>query len=219
MGSKKKEKRTIDERYVKNELINPFQFDEDINVISHDEQQFFFPQAKKRAKLKEKKEKEKEKQKIIEQFERYAAYRFPQAQRLDYRSAIRADVSKHHSSTYFGSDRSWYIDAWFDCEQCGKEFCWTANEQQVWFEEYHFWIDSCPILCLDCRRKRRRTCLIKNDYARMAKIATLRTTDLKTKQQTLYMINEIEQLSGEPLPRGIAEKRDILIRQIEKMQE
>jgi len=168
-----------------------------------------------------KKKKEKEKQKILEQFERFAACLFPQYKRLNYQSAIQADTSKHKASTYFGSHRTWYIDAWFDCEQCGKEFCWTVQEQQCWFEQLHFWIDAYPKSCPDCRKNRRRKrekCnRLNNDYASLAKIAILRSTDLKTKQQALELINEIEQLSEEPLTRGIVEKREILLRQIEKM--
>jgi len=144
---------------------------------------------------------------------------FPRVKKLDYPSAIKADVSKLELSAWSVEPRCWYIDAWFDCEQCNEEFCWTAKEQQYWFEELHFWIDSYPKLCLECRKKRRKIPDLQRKYGRMAKIAIRRTTELKTKQQALELINEIEQMSGEPLTCGIAEKRDILMKQIEKMKE
>ena len=144
-------------------------------------------------------------------------YFFPRVKKLNYSAAIKLDVSKLESMAYSVQPRCWYIDAWFDCEQCGEEFCWTAKEQQYWFEELHLWKDACPKLCLECRKKRRKVLDLRKEYGRMAKVAILRTTDLKTKQQALELIHEIEQLSEEPLTRGIAEKREILLRQIEKM--
>ena len=151
---------------------------------------------------------------------------FPRIKRLDYDSAIKADVSKQNVSS--GKVRCWYIDAWFDCEQCGKEFCWNAKTQQNlvdFFYKHNLHLASdfdftnfcCPNICQDCKTKRRKYYEHWDEYARMARIAILSSTDLKTKLQTLVMLNEIEQLSDTPLPNGIAEKREILIRQIEKM--
>lgn len=50
-----------------------------------------------------------------------------------------------------------------------------------------------------------------------SKHAILRSTDLKTKQRVLELIGELERFSEEPLTKRILERRDILIRQIEKM--
>ena len=142
---------------------------------------------------------------------------FPRVKRLDYRSAIKADVSRVFMSAWSVIPRCWYIDAWFDCEKCGKEYCWSAKTQQLWFERFQFYEFAYPKLCPDCRKKRKRIAKLTEQYASMARIAILRTTGLKIKQQALELINEIEQLSEKSLTRGIAEKRDILLRQIEKM--
>ncbi len=142
---------------------------------------------------------------------------FPRVKKLDYTSAIKADVSKLRVSAWSVMPRCWYIDAWFDCEQCGKEYCWTAKVQQIWFERFQCWSEAYPKLCPECRKKRRKLGKLKEEYGRMAGCAILRTTSLKIKQQVLELINEIEHLSEEPLTRGIVEKRDILIKQIEKI--
>ena len=113
--------------------------------------------------------------------------------------------------------RCWFIDAWFDYEECGEEYCWTAKVQQVWFERFGLWSEACPKLCPKCRARRRKLNLIRNRYGLESKHAILRSTDLKTKQRVLELIDEIEHLSEEPLTKGIIEKRAILKRQIEKL--
>ena len=50
----------------------------------------------------------------------------------------------------------WYIDATFLCERCHEEFCFTAAEQKIWYEDYGFYIDSTPKECVACRRELRR---------------------------------------------------------------
>lgn len=144
---------------------------------------------------------------------------FPGFKRLDYRSAIKADVSRLRVSAFSDMPRCWFIDAWFDCEKCGKEYCWTAKVQQVWFERFQLWSEAYPKLCPACRGKRRKLHLLRNRFGLESKLAILRRTDLKTKQRVLEMINEIERLSEEPLTKGILEKREILERQIERMKD
>src|SRR6185436_18703578 len=53
------------------------------------------------------------------------------AQRLDYKTAQRADISKQH---YTVCPRHWYVDATFICSDCGREFVFTASEQRFWYE-------------------------------------------------------------------------------------
>ncbi len=141
---------------------------------------------------------------------------FPGVKRLDYRSAIRADVSQVRASCFSDMPRCWYVDAWFDCEKCGKEYCWTAKVQQTWFERFHLWSEAYSKICPECRGKRRELYRLQNRFALESKQAILHGTDLKTKQRVLEMVEEIERLSEEPLTKGILEKRDILKRQIEK---
>src|SRR4051794_18183057 len=68
---------------------------------------------------------------------------------LDYDSAIQADVSKQNYSV---CPRHWYVDAAMRCEDCHEMFCWTAQEQHQWFEEFGFYVDSFAKRCLTCRQ-------------------------------------------------------------------
>ena len=38
------------------------------------------------------------------------------------------------------------------CNECGKSFDFSANEQRLWYEKYQFWIDSTPNECQSCRK-------------------------------------------------------------------
>lgn len=48
-----------------------------------------------------------------------------------------------------------YFDRIMNCEGCGKQFTFTAKEQQYWYEKLKFWVQSHPKHCVECRRKRR----------------------------------------------------------------
>jgi len=48
-----------------------------------------------------------------------------------------------------------YIDRLFTCEDCHCSFVFSAQEQQYWYEELKFWVQSHPKQCPECRRKRR----------------------------------------------------------------
>ncbi len=39
------------------------------------------------------------------------------------------------------------------CKDCGKEFVWTAGEQEFYAEKG---FENAPVRCRDCREKRRR---------------------------------------------------------------
>jgi hypothetical protein len=80
---------------------------------------------------------------------------------VDYDSAIRADISKQDFSV---APRHWYVDCDFLCTKCRQEFTWTAREQQVWFEEYRFWVDSQPRLCKRCKAAERRLDDLRREY-------------------------------------------------------
>jgi hypothetical protein len=80
------------------------------------------------------------------------AHLFHGALKLDYDSAQRADTSKQ---TFTVCPRHWYIDAAFHCVDCGSEFVFSAKEQQFWYEERKFYVDSQPNRCVACRKKER----------------------------------------------------------------
>jgi uncharacterized Zn finger protein len=48
-----------------------------------------------------------------------------------------------------------YFDKTSTCTDCHTEFTFSAKEQQHWYEELKFWVQSYPAQCLQCRRKRR----------------------------------------------------------------
>ena len=71
---------------------------------------------------------------------------------MDYSSAVRADTTKQDFTV---CPRHWYIDAVFQCVDCGKEFLFSAKEQRFWYEERGFYVDSLPKRCAECRKKER----------------------------------------------------------------
>jgi len=141
---------------------------------------------------------------------------FPKVKRLDYNSAIKADVSQVKVSAWSVMPRCWYIDAWFDCEECGEEYCWTAKTQQIWFERFDLWCEAYPKICPACRKKRKTLGRLREKYSKNIAVAILRTTDLKTKKYVLDIINAMEQFDEQSLTKGILAKRDILRLQIKK---
>lgn len=48
-----------------------------------------------------------------------------------------------------------YFDRTFLCEGCHASFVFNAREQQYWYEELQFWVQSFPKERLECRKKRR----------------------------------------------------------------
>jgi hypothetical protein len=48
-----------------------------------------------------------------------------------------------------------YFDKTYSCTDCHTKFIFSAKEQQYWYEELKFWVQSYPRQCLACRRKRR----------------------------------------------------------------
>lgn len=48
-----------------------------------------------------------------------------------------------------------YFDKIYFCTDCRTDFLFSAQEQQYWYEELKFWVQSHPDQCLPCRRKRR----------------------------------------------------------------
>lgn len=49
-----------------------------------------------------------------------------------------------------------YYDIKKRCEDCKNPFIFSGSEQQKWYEEFKFWVQSEPKQCPDCRRLRRK---------------------------------------------------------------
>lgn len=139
------------------------------------------------------------------------AFFFSDAMRLDYSSATRANVEKQYASVI---PRYWYIDAIVKCQRCEKEFCFTAAEQRVWYEEYGFWIDSFPKRCLTCRHALAEIKALQQEYDRDIARA-LGTQDIKLKRRMIELIKRLVDM-GQDLPPRIHEKRRILSTQIDR---
>lgn len=73
--------------------------------------------------------------------------------RTDLSEVIEADVSKQN---FVYGPRGYYITTLHVCRKCGTEFRFTAEEQQVWFEEYGLSVCAFPDWCLTCRREIRQ---------------------------------------------------------------
>jgi len=83
--------------------------------------------------------------------------------------AIKADLSKHapHNSH---SPPMWYVDEQKKCEECGREFTFTARQQQHWFEVLKIPIHVNANRCAACRKKLRGEKVAQKQHmAEMAK--------------------------------------------------
>lgn len=129
-------------------------------------------------------------------------------------SAIPGDVSKQNFSVL---PRLWYLDAVFVCEDCGENFTWTAAEQKFWFEELHFWIDSQPICCVECRKKRRDRKSLRQELDHC--MSQARTTPDRTlKKKALRLLDALSE-QGELLPEKLRETRSLLEAQLRNLGE
>ena len=61
-----------------------------------------------------------------------------------------------------------YFDTKLRCEDCGSMFVFSAKEQQFWYENLKFWVQSRPKQCLDCRRARRERKREQNQKGKVA---------------------------------------------------
>lgn len=141
------------------------------------------------------------------------AHLFGDAIRLDYSSAIRGEPQKQNYSV---CPRHWYVDADFECARCHREFSWTAREQQAWFEEYSFWIDSCPRLCPSCMSNRKRLQALRKEYD--STVAGAQAKDaIEQKRRIVEIVRELESALTS-LPEKMLETMHLFERQIHKVQ-
>jgi len=81
-------------------------------------------------------------------------YFFSRALHIDYSTAVRAEIT---AQDYSVAPRHWYIDATFQCTDCGAEFIWSAKEQTAWFETSRLPVLSRATRCGDCGAGKRYT--------------------------------------------------------------
>ena len=128
---------------------------------------------------------------------------------VHYKTAVRASVDKQNYSV---CPRYWYIDAEFECERCGNDFMWAAEEQKAWFEDYFFWVDSHPRHCRECRAALRHLGELRREYdATVAKARDYGTVDQK--KRIIEIVDELQQHFGK-LPEKMTETLELFQRQI-----
>lgn len=66
--------------------------------------------------------------------------------------AIIADFSKQQPS--YGGPYIMYLDLMLNCKYCDTSFCFSAKEQQYWYEDLQLTIDAKATRCNDCRKKK-----------------------------------------------------------------
>ena len=105
------------------------------------------------------------------------------------------------------------MDAYFDCARCREQFCFSAGEQQAWFEEYWFWVDAFPKNCHSCRQDLRTLKAVRRRYDAMV-TDTLKSGSTEDKRELALLIDQLYELGGE-LPPRINENRRILAKHID----
>lgn len=130
---------------------------------------------------------------------------------IDYSTAIKANVDLQNCSI---CPRFWYVDAYFKCKRCDLEYCFSAEEQKVWFEKLNFWIDAFPKHCHKCRKDLRELKIIRKKYDAMVS-EVMSEKDINAKAELTSIIDHLYELGGE-LPPRIHENRRILAQQLEK---
>lgn len=63
--------------------------------------------------------------------------------------------------------RTDYFDVLRKCRDCRRWFVFFAREQQHWFEELQFFVDSTCLRCGECRRQQRHRKEVQRRYAAM----------------------------------------------------
>lgn len=139
---------------------------------------------------------------------------FFEANRMNYETAQSADISRQNYSV---CPRYWYVDATFNCADCGKEFTFSASEQRFWFEDMFFWVDSRPKRCVPCRKAERADVELRKRYDSMIGSA-LGKCPIETKQEVVAIIDELE-ASGRKIPDRMKENRSQLCAQLSKQHE
>lgn len=76
-------------------------------------------------------------------------WRYSSAVEVDKVNRVIADPEKQNFTVVA---ESVYFSMKLKCKRCREEFWFSASEQQAWYEEWGFWIDSVPKHCSTCRK-------------------------------------------------------------------
>ena len=83
-------------------------------------------------------------------------------------TAIPADLSRQSPSTV---PITHYFDVKRQCRDCGRPFIFFAQEQQYWYEELGFGLDSDCVRCVDCRKKQQGIGLKRERYEELFRVS------------------------------------------------
>lgn len=130
---------------------------------------------------------------------------------LNHDSAIRANVELQNYSV---CPRHWYVDATFQCKECKSEFCFFAWEQQRWYEDFGFYVDSFAKFCPDCRKRVRHAKELRQEYDSQIQ-TVIQSQDVELKNRICGVIDDLYEIAPN-LPKRIHFNRKTLAVQIAK---
>lgn len=93
----------------------------------------------------------------------YLHWHSPAGVRVPY-TAIAADLTRQPPATV---PVTHYFDAKRQCRDCQRPFLFFAEEQQYWYEELGFALESDCVRCSDCRRAQRGLEQLRERYAEL----------------------------------------------------
>ena len=112
-------------------------------------------------------------------------------------TAIAADTAKQNYVMY---PRKIYVDIEQTCKSCSRKFIFFAKEQQYWFEELSFYVDSHCTKCFSCRSVSRETKRLECRY-QILKIMPNRTPE---------QIDALRRIAAQLYQRGRIKNKHLL---------
>ncbi|HOP64678.1 MAG TPA: zinc-ribbon domain containing protein [Spirochaetota bacterium] len=113
--------------------------------------------------------------------------------------ALIGDYSRQNYG--LGGPTLMYVELKYRCRSCSEDFIFSAKEQQYWYEELGFLVDSHPVNCPDCRKKIR---FVKHGAKRLAELYRL---ERKLTAEELVEMAEIYEAMGAEEKARIAHAR------------
>lgn len=134
---------------------------------------------------------------------------------LNYGNVRRANVDRQ---TYSVMPRVWYVDTTIVCKTCGAEFLFSIDEQETWYEEYLFYVDSFPNRCKSCRADRRHIARLRHEYdAMISEVTRSSCIDIELKRKIVGVIDKFSEAANN-VPAKMLERRRILLAQIRRLE-
>ena len=115
-------------------------------------------------------------------------------------SAIPANIKKQSHS---GIPRHYYVDILKQCRDCSRQFLFFAREQQYWYEELGFYIDSDCVRCPVCRKSEQHLRQAFGRYSELVGRTDLSDSELSTLVEDTTTIYEADLLRDEQRLRTI----------------